>query len=82
MTVDAGTSYTQTISAIALSIPGTIAQDSSRRVTFTSAGGTPCAGQTGVYRADVDAGGLRLVAENDPCPRRASDFASGLWTPR
>jgi len=82
LTIDAGTSYTQTISAIQLSIPGTISQDSSRRVTFTSTGGAPCAGQTGVYRANVDASGLHLVADNDPCPRRADDFASGTWTLR
>ncbi len=80
LTLTSGTSYTQLNTASRQSIPGTVAQDSSDRVTFTSAAGAPCAGQSGLYKATVDSVGLHLTAVADSCPNRATDFASGPWT--
>ena len=81
LTIDAGTSYKQTNTASQQSIPGTLAQDSAQRVTFTSAAGAPCAGEAGLYKATVDAVGLHLTPVADSCPSRASDFVSGPWAP-
>jgi hypothetical protein len=81
LTIDGGTSYTQTNTASQQRIPGTIAQDSSQRVTFTSAAGAPCAGEAGLYKATVDGVGLHLTTVADPCPSRANDFVSGPWAP-
>ncbi len=80
LTLSSGTSYTQVNTASGQSIPGTVAQDSTDRVTFTSAAGAPCAGQPGLYKATVDSVGLHLTAVADPCPNRATDFAAGPWT--
>lgn len=81
LTVDAGTSYTQTTTASQQSIPGTLAQDSEQRVTFTSSAGAPCAGEAGLYKATVDGVGLHLTPVKDSCPSRANDFVSGPWAP-
>ena len=81
LTIQGGTSYTQTNTASQQSIPGTISQDSSQRVTFTSAAGAPCAGEAGLYKAIVDAVGLHLTTVADSCPTRANDFVSGPWAP-
>ena len=81
LTIASGTNYTQTNTATQQAIPGTIAQDSTQRVTFTSAAGAPCAGEAGLYKATVDAVGLHLTTVADPCPSRANDFVSGPWAP-
>lgn len=81
LTFSGGTNYTQTNTSSQQSIPGTVGQDSSQRVTFTSAPGTPCAGEAGLYKATMDGVGLHLDTVADPCPSRANDFVSGPWAP-
>ena len=81
LTFAGGTNYTQTNTASQQSIQGTVGQDTSQRVTFTSAPGTPCAGEAGLYKATVDGVGLHLDTVADPCPTRANDFVSGPWAP-
>lgn len=75
-----GASFTQQITSSGQSYQGTLAQDAAAHVTFTNATGAPCAGQPGVYRANVDGSGLHLQTVSDSCPSRAQAFTSGPWT--
>ena len=77
-----GASYTELVTASGERFQGTLAEDpASHHVTFTTAAGAPCAHQPGVYQVGTEGRAVRLQPVTDPCPSRAADFASGVWTP-